>query len=176
MFKNKMMNRLLLLLLLVIVSACSSKQKTNPQEVKDSVVKMAKALQTNDVNAFIETANQQSIIDNCTNKMKNKPNEKQLIDECVKDVIKFVQSEFDTAINKKLIPYSAKFEIMETKESNDGLIPTRVKISYANKGEAFITKDGKVCKEAVVDFNYSELGKGMIPVRTDSVGLLSEYN
>ncbi|HIJ86939.1 MAG TPA: hypothetical protein HPP97_04550 [Desulfuromonadales bacterium] len=169
------MKRICILLLVLIIAVGCSKQKTNPQEVKDKVMMQVKAIQASDASAFIETSNIESVKNNCANQSKNKPNAQQATGECVKDIVRMLQSKYDNAINKKLIPYSAKFEIMETKASADDMIKTRVKVSYANKDEAFRTKDGKLCKEAVVDFMYSERGKGMLPVETDYVGVLSEY-
>lgn len=169
------MKQICILLLMLIIAVGCSKQKVNPNEVKDKVMMQAKALQTSNVDDFIKTANIDSIKSSCSDRSKNKPNAQLLIEDCVKDVVKMLQSKYDNAISKKLIPYSAKFEIMETKESSDGFIKTRVKVSYANKDEAFRTKEGKLCKEAVVDFIYSERGNGMLPVETDYVGALSEY-
>jgi len=171
------MSKLLILAIFLLLSGVACNGEINRQErenMEKTVLKMAKAIQTNNIEEYLKTLNMEALKSSCKEVSQAKTEEQHIYEECVSEKERNIRGKFTIATEKKLIPGSAGFEITGMNLERN-YISTRVKISYAAKNDAFRTDEGRICKEAVVKIHYNKSEKFFLPLETASVTVLSEY-
>lgn len=194
------MKRLFILSLILLVAVgCSKKDKqeiagaTNSVQNavksatgdngKEMVASFLQALQSGDPKAVVKGKNINAIKNTCEDNSKNEPDYKRnkMINECIEKSSTDDNGQIAFYTQLKILPKSARFEIIESKD-----YVHYVKVTYSNKNEAFEHENKGVkvyVKECVfpviydkaqgsLNFNYSSDS----PIRSRSIDVLSAFD